>query len=100
LSWTPERIRIWRNMSPTERDYDRMIAGSYPPLPGASQLETAEARDYWMEEQSRSFDEHICMCQVSPPCSHCTDCPECNCEACDDWHDTVGGETCPLLEEN
>jgi hypothetical protein len=46
-------------------------------------------------------DSHNCQCAVlgrGAPCSHCTDCPECNCPRCEDWHDTAGGETCPKLD--
>ena len=44
--------------------------------------------------------DHACSCAVlgrAAPCSHCTDCPECNCARCEDWHDTAAGETCPTL---
>ena len=45
-------------------------------------------------------DSHNCQCAVAgigAPCSHCTDCPECNCPRCEDWHQTADGETCPKL---
>lgn len=99
MRWTPERIRIWRNLTPAERDYDRVMAGSYPPLPGASVLETKQWQDYVAEQREHFFEEHTCSCHLNGPCSHCTDCPICNCEDCDDWHDTRGGEICPLLKE-
>jgi hypothetical protein len=99
MRWTPERIRIWRSLTPAERDYDRVMAGSYPPLPGASQLETMEWQDYRDEQVNNSFEEHTCTCHINGPCSHCVDCSVCNCLACDDWHDTLNGETCPLLRE-
>lgn len=45
--------------------------------------------------------DHSCSCAVlghMAPCSHCTDCPECNCPRCEDWHQTADGETCPKLD--
>lgn len=45
--------------------------------------------------------EHTCQCAVAgigAPCGHCTDCPVCNCEICEDWHSTADGETCPHAE--
>lgn len=46
----------------------------------------------------QSWEEHSCMCAVvSAPCSHCTDCPVCNCQKCDEHHFTNEGETCPYL---
>lgn len=44
---------------------------------------------------------HVCGCgnpNAAPPCWHCTSCPECNCEVCDDWHQTCAGEICPELQ--
>lgn len=38
--------------------------------------------------------DHDCSCHLSAPCSHCENCPDCNCD-CGDWHDTGSGETCP-----
>ena len=45
--------------------------------------------------------EHVCACAYlgeNAPCGHCTDCTVCNCQACQEWHDTAGGETCPKKE--
>ena len=95
--WTPERIGIWKNMTPAERDYDRFFAGSYPPPRSNAAYETRVYRTMAEQEDSRQMEEHTCTCHRNPPCSHCTDCPVCNCEPCDDWHNTFGGEVCPQL---
>lgn len=44
---------------------------------------------------------HDCACGnpgVAAPCWHCTDCKECNCEVCDDFHYIALGEICPELQ--
>lgn len=44
---------------------------------------------------------HDCGCgypNAAPPCWHCTSCPECNCDVCDDFHNTAVGEICPELQ--
>lgn len=94
-NWTPERIRIWENMSAGQRDYDRFFAGSYPP--GRGSFETRVYRTMAAEQDSMQMEGHTCTCFRNPPCAHCTDCTVCNCEPCDDWHDTAGGEVCPLI---
>ena len=100
--WTPYRMNIWWNLSPESRDYDRVMAGVYPP--GQGRIETQEYRDYWAEKmeqarEERDENDHGCSCHINPPCGHCESCPVCNCERCDDWHDTAGGEVCPKLGE-
>lgn len=101
-NWTPQRLAIWRNMSPESRDYDRVMARSFPP--GQGGIETKQWREYVWErdrERAESYDpdSHECSCHTNPPCSHCESCEVCNCEACDDWHDTAGGEVCPKKED-
>lgn len=55
-----------------------------------------------MTAEPETWDgDHACACAYlgrMAPCSHCTDCPECNCARCEDWHDTAAGETCPKLD--
>lgn len=96
--WTPERLSIWEDMTPAERDYDRVMAGSYPP--GQGRIETQDYRNYLAEKYDEArADDHGCSCFSNPPCGHCESCPVCNCERCDDWHDTAGGEVCPKITE-
>lgn len=41
-------------------------------------------------------EDHACSCHMGhAPCGHCEACEVCNCERCDAWHDTYGGELCP-----
>lgn len=101
VNWTPERIEIWHNMSPEDRDYDRVMTGLYPP--GQGNVETAKWNEYLdqiAETHEDRMDQHSCSCHINPPCSHCTDCEKCNCEVCDDWHDYRNGDTCPREDES
>lgn len=42
------------------------------------------------------WGDHNCGCSYSPaPCWHCTDCPDCNCSRCDEFH--LPDEECPAL---
>lgn len=97
MNWTPERIEIWNNMSPEDRDYDRIMTGTFPP--GGGRIESEKWRDYLYslteDEYESRMDQHSCSCHTSAPCSHCTNCEKCNCVVCDDWHDYRSGERCP-----
>lgn len=99
MRWTAERLRIWADMSPADRDYDRVVAGSYPP--GQWEPETPEwkAKLKEMRADPENPDDHSCTCWINGPCGHCESCPVCNCERCDDWHQTNEGEVCPKLTE-
>ena len=65
-------LRIWRNMTPAQRDYDRFVARKIPQ--GATWgPETAAGRE---AEQFRRMDDEAeaegCSCHLSAPCSYCT----------------------------
>lgn len=101
MNWTPERIEIWHNMSPEDRDYDRVMTGTFPP--GESRVESTKWREFLANVEDGSeerMEQHSCSCHINPPCSHCTDCQKCNCVRCDDWHNYRDGETCPHESED
>lgn len=58
-TWTPERLDIWRRMTPQQRDYDRLVAHSYPPGDGA--LETEGARQALFEQEEEA-ERTGCRC--------------------------------------
>ena len=62
--WNEKRLRIWREMTPEQRDYDRWV-GVYPPGQGA--YETVNS-DIYVEDE-----EATCMCFKPAPCSYCVD---------------------------
>lgn len=73
--WTPERLAIWRSMTPQQRDFDR-YQGWYPPGEGVCETkEGAQAIEQRLEDAWN--EEHGCRCHINPPCWHCTDCPDC-----------------------
>jgi hypothetical protein len=73
LTAKEQRLRIWRSLTPAQRDYDR-FAGKIPT--GASwTCETPEGQKALDERRAmrgRSVYEDGCSCHISPPCSYCT----------------------------
>lgn len=67
--WTERRLAIWRNLTPSERDYDR-YQGQYPPGQGA--CETAEGR-LAIEQRDNYDGDRGCSCHINPPCSTCVE---------------------------
>lgn len=73
--WTPDRLAIWKSLTPEQRDFDR-YQGWYPPGQGA--CETAEgARGVEIRDQEAYEAEHECRCHIAPPCWHCSNCRDC-----------------------
>lgn len=69
-----KQIRIWRSMTPEQRDYDRFVARQVPL--GCSVLpETEGGRQMLSEINDREMEAAAtgCTCHVSPPCSFCVD---------------------------
>jgi hypothetical protein len=68
-----DRLRIWRSLTPAQRDYDRYM-GVIPP--GAEWLCETEAGALALEKrrEQRGFSvyETGCSCHINPPCSFCT----------------------------
>lgn len=66
------RLRIWKGLTPAQRDYDRMM-GMIPP--GASWEPETEAGRENLAERRRtrgpSVYEAGCSCHINPPCSYC-----------------------------
>lgn len=62
--WTAERLRMWRELTPLQRDHDRYV-GCYPPGQGTYETGTPGPDDDPVES--------ACTCHVNPPCSRCTE---------------------------
>lgn len=56
------RERIWRNMTPEQRAYDRHV----DPLGAYTSGISAPVGDSFM------YESQGCSCHISPPCSYCT----------------------------
>jgi len=50
------REKIWRNLSPKQREYDRIFA------PDESEV---------LDEWTGYPDQESCSCHINPPCSYC-----------------------------
>lgn len=66
-------LRIWRNLTPEQRDYDRFVARQIPQ--GATWgaetqggLAMQAERDRLTEDGGESDG---CSCHINPPCSYC-----------------------------
>lgn len=53
------RNKIWKNLSRSQRDYDRLFAPD----------ESAELDDYFNPDYEHNTG---CSCHINPPCSYCT----------------------------
>lgn len=69
-----QNLRIWRNMTPAQRDYDRFVARQIPQ--GATWGAETAAGIEAAAEMQRRIDEsdgpESCSCHMSAPCSWCT----------------------------
>ena len=67
-------LRIWHNMTPEQRDYDRFVARSIPA--GATWSAETEGGRLAEAERDRLLDEadeaDCCSCHINPPCGFCT----------------------------
>lgn len=67
------RLRIWRNMTPEQRDYDRFVARQIPE--GATWGAETEGGRAAEAERDRLLDGDYepqgCSCHLSAPCSWC-----------------------------
>lgn len=66
--------RIWRQMTPEQRDYDRFVARQVP-LGCSLEPETEGGRRMQRELTARVAEEASrgCTCHINPPCSFCVD---------------------------
>lgn len=63
-------LRIWRSLTPEQRDYDRFVARRIPY--GASSTPETEAGQMWASEMVDPDNaQRGCSCHISPPCSWC-----------------------------
>lgn len=73
-------MRIWRNLTPAQRDYDRFVGRI--PYRASRWCETRDGQsaiDQRDRERDRERDEardRECTCHIMPPCSFCTDSDE------------------------
>lgn len=67
------RLKIWNQMTPAQRDYDRLIARQIPH--GASPfLETKQAMELWEQmARDRPQKSEGCSCHINPPCDWCVE---------------------------
>jgi hypothetical protein len=67
-------LRIWNNMTPEQRDYDRFVARSIPE--GAYRGAETEGGRRAEAERDKMFDDAYeeggCYCHLCPPCGWCT----------------------------
>jgi hypothetical protein len=66
-----EKIRIWNNLTPEQRDYDRFVAKKIPV--GASWTPETEGGRQMYEDLLEDLEARGCSCHIKPPCSYCTD---------------------------
>lgn len=66
-------LRIWRNMTPAQRDYDRLVARRIPQ--GATWGAETAAGQAAEAERDRRMDDGSepegCSCHLSAPCGWC-----------------------------
>lgn len=86
-------VRLWRAMTPEQRDYDRLVARSVPAAvlaadPLARVPETREAFNAYFD-LDEDEDGTGCSCHLAAPCSWClTHCPDCGERVPEGDHDT------------
>ena len=59
-----QRLKIWRNMTPVQRDYDRKVAKQIPARPSWEPETNMNATDDADSDRS-------CYCHIVAPCSVC-----------------------------
>lgn len=69
-----ETMRIWRRLTPAQRDYDRFVARRIPA--GASwgaETEGGRASEAARDARTDGDDTFSgCSCHINPPCQFCT----------------------------
>lgn len=66
-------MKIWRTLTPAQRDYDRFVGRI--PFGASRACETADGAKA-IADRDRERDERRereCTCHISPPCSVCVD---------------------------
>jgi hypothetical protein len=66
------RLKIWRNMTPEQRDYDRFVGKI--PFGASWSCETEEGQknlEERRESRGMSVYEEGCSCHICPPCNYC-----------------------------
>ena len=63
-----DKLKIWRNMTPAQRDYDRKVAKQIPA--GASWEPETSMNGTGSQDQDQ---DRGCYCHIVAPCSVCTE---------------------------
>lgn len=66
-SWTQKNWIAWNQLTPEQRDYERLFSKTYIP-PEARAMETEDGR----KAEVQSVEKNGCYCHVNPPCDFCT----------------------------
>lgn len=66
-NWTQKNWIAWNQLTPEQRDYDRLFSKTYIP-PETRPMETEGGR----KAAVQSVEKNGCYCHVNPPCDFCT----------------------------